>query len=95
MVIRSNIRKLIIVGYRGKWEKMKNIGQSIHRVNHTACIYGDNLFVFGGKDQHEKLPKSTFIALNLADNKNGWQTCDMAGYMPGILLFLGDERIKF
>lgn len=70
-------------GYRGKWEKMKNIGQSIHRVNHTACIYGDNLFVFGGKDQHEKLPKSTFIALNLADNKNGWQTCDMAGYMPG------------
>ncbi len=60
-------------------------GSGIFRTNHTASIYGDKLFVFGGKDQHEKLPKYTFYCLNLSSiNPSEWGILDLnhVGFMP-------------
>jgi len=61
-------------------------GAGIFRANHTACIYEDKLYVFGGKDQNEKLPKYSFYCLDLTTsiNPSEWGVLDMAGDMPGI-----------
>ena len=72
-----------MIGFTAKWEKKALVGTAIARANHTACVYGDKLYVFGGKDQNEKLPKYTFYCLNLSSiNPSEWGMLDMVGQMP-------------
>ena len=72
-----------MIGFTAKWKRKDVAGTSIFRANHTAEIYGDKLYVFGGKDQNEKLPKYTFYCFDLLSlNPSEWGVLDMVGSMP-------------
>jgi N-acetylneuraminic acid mutarotase len=68
-----------------EWKKVKTINDITPRCFHSASIYDNKMYIFGGYDYVNDFIFNDFQFYDFETRK--WKQVDLKGYTPGIFLF--------